>query len=299
VVVIADYQVITDRDRATDLDATITALVLDYLACGLDPDDTVIFTHSAVPALNQLMLPFLSLVSAAELARNPTTKEEIRLAGRRSVSGLMLTYPVHQARDILFCKADLVPVGRDQLPHVELSRAIARRFAERYGPVFPVPEAQLGEVPLLAGLDGRKMGKSRGNAIALGDSDDVVAAKLRAARTDSEREITYEPQRRPEVANLLRLGGLCRQRLPEELAAEIGSRGAVGLKEAVTDAVCAFLAPFHRRRRDYSAEAAVAIVAAGNRRANDIAAATLNEVRAAMGMTIGSSRPSRAVTVDV
>ena len=104
----------------------------------------MIFAHSAVPALNQLLLPFLSLVSTGELDRNPTVKEEIALAGRRSVSGLMLTYPVHQAADILFCKADLVPVGRDQLPHLELTRTIARRFNDRYGQVFPVPRGAAG-----------------------------------------------------------------------------------------------------------------------------------------------------------
>src|SRR6185437_7162149 len=118
-VVVADYQVITDRDHPGDVRAAVSGLVLDYLACGLDPDDSVIFTHSTVPELNQLLLPFLSLVSLGELTRNPTVKEEIALSGRATVSGLMLTYPVHQAADILFCKADLVPVGRDQLPHLE------------------------------------------------------------------------------------------------------------------------------------------------------------------------------------
>src|SRR6266540_2951448 len=162
-------------------------IVLDYFACGLDPDDTTIFAHSAVPALHQLMLPFLSLVGMGELSRNPTIKDEIRLAGRPSVSGLMMTYPVHQAADVLFCKADLVPVGRDQLPHLELTRSIARRFNERYAPVFPIPDALLGNAPLLLGLDGRKMSKSLGNGIALRDSDDQIAAKVRAARTDAVR----------------------------------------------------------------------------------------------------------------
>ena len=102
-------------------------IVLDYLAAGIDPDAATIFTHSAVPALHQLMLPFLSLVSVAELDRNPTVKQELADSGR-SMSGLLLTYPVHQAADILFCHADVVPVGRDQLPHLELTRTIARRF---------------------------------------------------------------------------------------------------------------------------------------------------------------------------
>ena len=130
---VADYQVLTDRDSAEHLDEYVNGLVLDYLACGIDPGRSVIFAHSAVPALNQLLLPFLSLVSVPELQRNPTVKDEIIHSRQSSVSGLMLTYPVHQAADILFCKATLVPVGQDQLPHVEVTRLIARRFNERYG----------------------------------------------------------------------------------------------------------------------------------------------------------------------
>ena len=167
-VLIADYQVLTDRDMAEHLDEYVTGLLLDYLAIGLDPARTVMFAHSAVPALNQLLLPFLSLVSVPELNRNPTVKDEIAHSRQSAVSGLMLTYPVHQAADILFCKANLVPVGQDQLPHLEITRLIARRFNDRFGlPVFPVPDALLSAAPLLLGTDGTKMSKSRGNTIPL------------------------------------------------------------------------------------------------------------------------------------
>src|SRR3954468_22861605 len=164
-VLVADYQVIADRDDLGDLPAAVTGLLLDQLAAGLDPDRTTFFRHSAVPALNQLMLPFLSLVSVAELQRNPTVKAETAATGSRLMSGLMLTYPVHQAADILFCGGNLVPVGRDQLPHLELTRTIARRFNQRYcpaQPLFPAPEALLSQAPLLLGTDGTKMSKSRG-----------------------------------------------------------------------------------------------------------------------------------------
>jgi tryptophanyl-tRNA synthetase len=287
-VVVADYQVITDRDHPGDLEATVTGIVLDYLASGLDPERTVVFAHSAVPALNQLLLPFLSLVSVAELDRNPTVKEEIRQTGRRAVSGLMLTYPAHQAADILFCQADLVPVGQDQLPHLELTRTIARRFNQRYGEVFRTPEALLGDVPTLAGLDGRKMSKSLGNAIALSDGPDVVAAKIRAARTDAEREITYEPVRRPEIATLLRLAAAGSGRPEPELAAEVGDRGAAALKALVIDALNDFLGPLQRRRARFIAADALEILRRGNAAANEIAAATLADVRTAMGMTFGA-----------
>ena len=131
-VLIADYQTLTDRDAPDTLPADVLGLVADYLAAGLDPDRCTIFAHSQIAALNQLLLPFLSLVSVAEVSRNPTVKEEFGTAGGSPMSALMFTYPVHQAADILFCHANLVPVGKDQLPHVELTRTIARRFNERY-----------------------------------------------------------------------------------------------------------------------------------------------------------------------
>jgi tryptophanyl-tRNA synthetase len=274
--VIADYQVVTDRDHPGDLVQVVNDLVLDYLASGLDPQRTTVFVHSAVPELHQLMLPFLSLVGMGELSRNPTVKDEIAMSGRSSVSGLMMTYPVHQAADVLFCKADLVPVGKDQLPHLELTRSIARRFNDRYGPVFPLPEPLLGDAPVLLGLDG----------------PDEVAAKIRTARTDSERHITFEPERRPEVANLLRLAGLCAGRDPGELAAEIGSGGATALKQVVTDSVNAFLAPIHRRRSGFDERDGHRVLERGTARARELAVDTLREVRSAMGMTYepGGSR---------
>jgi tryptophanyl-tRNA synthetase len=284
-IVIADYQVITDRDRPGDLPQLVTGLVLDYLACGLDQEQTTIFVHSAVPALNQLMLPFLSLISVAELSRNPTTKDEVRLSGHRSVSGLMLTYPVHQAADVLFCKANLVPVGKDQLPHLELTRTIARRFNDRYDRVFPLPEGMLSDTPVLPGFDGRKMAKSLGNGIALTDPDDVIVAKIRAARTDGERQITFETERRPEVASLLRIAARCAGQEPEELAADIGDGGGAALKRSVTEAVIEFLKPIRARRRQFTAADARSILARGITRATQEADATLAEVNSAMRMT--------------
>jgi len=286
-VVVADYQVIADRDHPDDIARVVNEIVLDYLACGLDPDHTTIFAHSAVPALHQLMLPFLSLVGMGELSRNPTIKDEIKLGGRPSVSGLMMTYPVHQAADVLFCKADLVPVGRDQLPHLELTRSIARRFNERYAKVFSMPDALLGSAPLLLGLDGRKMSKSLGNGIALRDTDDQITAKVRAARTDAMRLITFEPDRRPEVANLVRIAALCAGRDPVALADEIGAGGATALKALVVDSVSAFLAPIRERRASYDEADARRVLERGARRARGLADETLDQVRAAMGMVYG------------
>lgn len=285
VVVVADYQVLTDRDVAERLGPTVAGLVLDYLAAGLDPARATIFTHSAVPALNQLVLPFLSLVSVPELRRNPTVKDEIAHSRQRSVSGLMFTYPVHQAADILFCKGNLVPVGQDQLPHVEVTRTVARRFNERYGPVFEVPEALLGAAPLLLGTDGTKMSKSRGNAIALSATADETARLIRSAKTDADRHISYDPDARPGVSGLVQLAALCLDRDPHEVAAAVGDAGAATLKRTVTEAVNEFLAPMRARRLAYAREPGLVreVLRAGNARANAVADQTLTEVREAMG----------------
>jgi tryptophanyl-tRNA synthetase len=199
----------------------------------------------------------------------------------------MFTYPVHQAADILFCKANLVPVGQDQLPHLEITRTIARRFNDRYGQggsVFPRPEALLSSAPLLLGTDGTKMSKSRGNAITLAAGADETARLLKGAKTDSERHITYDPAGRPEVASLLLLAALCQGRTPEEVAGDIGSAGAAALKKTVTEAVNEYLAPIRARRAEYARDRAQIrrILREGNERANAVADATLAEVRAAM-----------------
>lgn len=292
-VVIADYQVITDRDEVGPIRDRVLSLITDYLAVGLDSQRSTIFVHSAIPALNQLMLPFLALVTDSELRRNPTVKAELAETGSRPLSGLMLTYPVHQAADIMFCKANLVPVGKDQLPHLEQARVIARRFDEVYGradprhPVFPQPEALLSEAVNILGVDGRKMSKSRRNAIELGMSPDETAKLIRRAVTDSERFITWEPLRRAEVANLVLLVALCASRAPQEVADEIGDRGAAALKAAATEALNEKLAPIRARRAELAADPGhlLNVLMEGNARANQLAEATLAEVKDAMHMT--------------
>ena len=292
-VLIADYQVITDRDSVDSIQERVFSLLTDYLSIGLDPSRTTIFTHSQIPALNQLMLPFLSLVTDSELRRNPTVKAEHEATGGRPMSGLLLTYPVHQAADILFCKANVVPVGKDQLPHLEQTRVVARRFDERYGragdksaPVFPAPDALLSEVPSLLGTDGTKMSKSKGNVIELRMSADDTARAIKRAVTDSERHITYDPTNRPEVSNLVLLAALTTGRDPQAIAEEIGDGGSGTLKKLVTEAVNEHLAPIRARRAELEGDQAHLreVLAAGNARANEVADATLAEVREAMQM---------------
>ena len=284
-VLIADYQVITDRDTTDHIQDNVYNMVMDYLACGIDPDKTMIYTHSAVPAANQLMLPFLSLVSEAELQRNPTVKAEMEASGHE-LTGLLLTYPVHQACDILFCKGNVVPVGRDQLPHIELTRLIARKFNNRYGKVFPEVDALLSDTPLLPGLDGRTMSKSYGNAISISMTPEETAKRIKKSQTDGERMITFDPENRPGVSGLLSTAAICTGRDPREIADEIGMGGSGALKKYTTEAVNNRFAEIRERRHAYENDLDYVkdVLHEGNRHANEIANATLAEVREAMGM---------------
>ena len=291
-VVIADYQVLTDRDAFDSISENIVGLTLDYLACGLDAENTQthIFPHSHIPELNQLLIPFLTLVTNAELDRNPTVKEEIAAAGQKRINAGMYTYPVHQAADILFCKTTVVPVGKDQLPHIELTRTIARRFNQRYTvgeQVFREPEALLSESPLILGLDGdQKMSKSRNNAVMLKATADETAKLIKKARTDSNRLITYDPDNRPEVSNLLLLASLSSHESPQEIADRIGDGGSGKLKQIVTDNLNDYLSPIRERRKAFSAdlEHIKNILADGISAARNVAEETLSEVRSAMNM---------------
>lgn len=284
-VLIADYQVITDRDTTEHIQDNVYNMVMDYIAAGIDPEKTIIYTHSAVPACNQLMLPFLSLVTEAELQRNPTVKAEMEASGH-ALTGLLLTYPVHQACDILFCKGNIVPVGKDQLPHIEVTRQIARRFNERYGHVFPEPVGILSDAIEIPGLDGRKMSKSYGNSIMLGATPEETAKLIKKSQTDSERRITFDKENRPGVSALLTTAALCTGRTEQDIAEEIGDAGAGALKKYVTESVNNYLAPHRERRRELEADLDYIkdVLYEGNRKANEIANATLEEVREAMGM---------------
>lgn len=204
----------------------------------------------------------------------------------------MYTYPVHQAADILFCKGNVVPVGKDQLPHLELTRLIARRFNERFAsnkPVFPEPQALLSNAPMILGLDGsQKMSKSRNNAIMLNASEDETANLLKKAKTDSERNITFDPINRPEVSNLLMLISLATGKEPEVIASEIGSNGSGKLKSEAIEALNAFLKPIREKRKEIekNPDFIKRVLLEGIESARTEAIKTLDEVRDVMNMKI-------------
>ena len=239
------------------------------------------------------MLPFLTLVTNSELSRNPTVKDEIQKSELSVINAGMYTYPVHQACDILFCKGNVVPVGKDQLPHLELTANIARRFNKKFckktEPIFPIPSALLSKTPMILGLDGsKKMSKSLGNAIMLSASEDETAALIKKAKTDGEKRITFDEENRPEVANLLRLISLCTKEEPEKIAERIGEGGGGKLKAELTSALNETLRPLRQRRAELEKEDDYirSVLLDGAKKAREIATKTLAEVRSAMNMEI-------------
>lgn len=287
-ILIADYQFYTDR-KLVDINAigyNIVEILLDYLSIGINPNEkVVIFNHSAIPELNQLIMPFLSLVSVPELMRNPTVKEESKFL--KEISGAMLTYPVHQAADILFCKANVVPVGKDQLAHLELCRKIVRKFNNYYGKTFSYPHGLLSETPLILGMDGvNKMSKSKNNAIYIKSTEDETYQLIMSAKTDSLKNIAYDPHNRPEIANLLTICALCSSTTPEDIACIVGSKGSGYLKKITVEAINSFFLPIRKKRIQLQKhmEYVLNVLKNGNLQAREVAIRTLEEVSNKMGL---------------
>lgn len=291
-ILVADEQVLTDHESFDKIHALTRELIIDNISAGLDfnNDKTFIFPHSNIPELNSLLVPFLTLVSISELERNPTVKEEIQSANIKNVNAGMLVYPVHQACDILSVNSNIVPVGKDQLPHIELTRTIAKRFNKKFcndEEFFKEPVALLSETPHIVGLDGKqKMSKSRGNSIMLKSTREEVIALVKKAVTDSDKHITYDPDNRPEVANLLTLIALTTGRRQDDIASEIGNGGAKMLKDMLIEAVDNFLKPIREKRLELESNPIFVenILKKGIEKVREEANKTLNSVLERMGM---------------
>src|SRR5256885_13388340 len=192
---IADYHMLTTRVAdLEEIGKNIRELVTDYLAVGIDPTKTTIYLQSLIPEVTELFLYFAMLVTVPRAQRIPTLKDQMRDHSLKEPTYGLLGYPVLQAADILKVKGDLVPVGRDQESHVELTREIARRFNELFGPIFPIPDSLIPQMGMLPGIDGAgKMGKSLGNAIFLTDDPDTVKRKVMGMYTDPKRIRATDP----------------------------------------------------------------------------------------------------------
>lgn len=284
---VADWHTLTTsyEDTSTIANDT-TEMVIDWLAAGIDPNRSVVFVQSQVKEHAELFLLFAMLVTVPRLERNPTVKEQARDLGLESrMSYGHLGYPVLQAADILIYRAHAVPVGEDQVPHVELTREIARRFNALYGEVFPEPEALLTEFARLPGLDGNRMSKSVGNTILLADDPKEIQWKVMTAVTDPQKIRRGDPGR-PEVCLVFTFH---RKFNPDEVGeierdCRSGALGCVVCKKNLAGKLASYLRPIRERRNYFAAhmDEVQEIIAEGNARARAAAAETMALVRAAM-----------------
>jgi len=284
--IIADYQILTDRLDTREVEKNIFEIVLDYLSIGIVPQKSVIFIQSRVPEIAELFVYLSMLVTVSRAERNPTVKEEVKSAnlGKQMSLG-MLSYPISQAADILLFRPDLVPIGEDQLPHLEQTREIARTFNRTFGKVFPIPKALLSKTPRLLGLDGRqKMSKSRENAIYLSDPVDVLAQKIKKAVTDSGREIIFDPDNKPAISNLLTIFSFCSGRSIKELERIYKGKGYAEFKSDLIQVVNGFLTPIREKRKEFasSPEFIRRVLQEGTEKAREEGKKTMELVREAM-----------------
>jgi len=286
---IADLHALTTSyEDIKKLPMFIKDAAVDLLASGIDPKKSVLFKQSDVPEHSELHLLFSMITPLSWLERVPTYKSKIdEVKGKDLGTYGFLGYPVLQAADILIYKSDYVPVGEDQLPHIELTREIARRFNFYYGKVFPEPKELLTNFPVLPGIDGRKMSKSYDNCIYLGDSAATVEKKVMTLVTDPARKLRSD-KGHPEVCPVYFYHRFCNAAAAETVASECrnAERGCVDCKREMAAKLNEFLAPVREKRAHWESrkDEVRSILDAGTSRADAIARQTLDEALRAVGL---------------
>jgi tryptophanyl-tRNA synthetase len=285
--IIADVQALTTNFEEPDkLSHDVHQVAEDYLAVGIDPEETTILVQSMIPEIAELTVFYSMLVTMNQLHRNPTIKAESEQYGYEDMSYGFIGYPISQAADITFCKADLVPVGQDQLPHIEQTRKIVRKFNQLYEPVFKEPEPMISRIPRLVGLDGKnKMSKSLDNAIYLNDDQDTVLEKVMSARTDPARIRATDPGHPEECTVFQYHKAFNEEDVPEiEKRCKAGTIGCVACKKRLAKAINELLDPIRERRQKYinNPDLVDEIIMSGTKRAKSIAEDTIKEVKQAM-----------------
>ncbi|MEN3045604.1 MAG: tryptophan--tRNA ligase [Candidatus Hydrothermales bacterium] len=283
---IADWHVLTtDINQIQDLRKNITETAKDWLSIGIDPQKSTIFVQSGVKEHAEFHLLLSMIVTVSRLERNPTLKEQIRDIGRSEelISYGHLGYPVLQTADILLYKPEKVPVGEDQLPHLELARELARRFNSLFGETFPIPEPILSESPRVPGIDKRKMSKSLDNAIFLSDSSEEIESKIKRAFTDPKK-IKLGDKGHPEGCVVFAYHNLVNvEEVPEiKEGCESGKLGCVDCKKRCSIKMNLFLEPIRERRAQISENEVIEILLEGIKKAKEIAEKTMEEVREKM-----------------
>ncbi|WP_054696658.1 tryptophan--tRNA ligase [Syntrophomonas palmitatica] len=286
-IIIADVQALTTHwDKDDHLRNDIMQITEDYLAAGLNPELSTIFIQSMIPEIHELTMYYAMFTMVNVLRHNPTVKTEAAQHGFKEMSYGFLGYPLSQVADISIFKANLVPVGEDQLPHIELARRVIRRFNELYKPVLIEPEALVGEVPRLVGLDGKsKMSKSLGNAIYLCDDARTVQDKVKNAVTDPARIHKNDPGH-PEVCTVYEYHSVFNRPELEEIESNCrqGKIGCVECKKNLAVKLNNLLEPMRERRQQYNQAAIKDILMEGTRKAHAAALDTMAEVREAMAI---------------
>ena len=284
----ADWHSLTTEYADTSgIKESTREMVLDWLAFGIDPEQSVIFEQSLVPQHAELNLILAMITPVSWLERNPTYKEMRENLTTKDLSTFgFLGYPVLMAADIILYKSSKVPVGHDQLPHLEITREIARRFNHLYGEVFPEPEALLTEMPKVLGIDGRKMSKSYGNAIYLSESAEETRKKVMSMVTDVQRPRRADPGEPDRcVAYSLNKAYIPAEKRAEiEVACRGAQIGCVDCKKIQAQYLVETLAPFRARREELTADPSLVrdVLASGSRKAAEEAARTMQEVRTAL-----------------
>lgn len=279
---IADYHVLTTSLDTKDIYQNSIEMLIDWLASGLDPVKSPMFRQSKIKQHAELNLIFGMLITVNRLERNPTLKDQVRDLNIENVIYGHLGYPVLQTADILLYKGNAVPVGDDQVPHIEISREIARRFNNQYGNVFPEPEALLTKFSRLSGLDGNaKMSKSLGNTILLSDDTETVKAKLKKAVTDPNKVRKGDPGN-PDICLVF---SYHKKFNPEEIkeieaGCRSGKLGCFDCKMKCAAKISNFLEPIIEKRKYYEnrLDEVINILDAGEKRARKVAEATMDEV---------------------
>jgi len=286
---IADLHALTTAyDSSQEMREDIKQAVIDLLSSGLDPNKCVIFKQSDMPEHSELHLLLSMVIPVPWLERVPTYKSKIEeLKGKDLGTYGFLGYPVLQAADILIYKADYVPVGQDQLPHIELTREVARRFNHFYGEVLPEPKDLLTKFPVLPGLDGRKMSKSYGNTIAISDTPETIKKKVSIMITDPAR-VKKSDKGHPEVCSVYDFYKVFARDRTDTVAKECreAKRGCVECKKELAQVLIEYLAPIHERRKGFEKDPKKLerVLAEGARKARGIATGTLEEAKRAMGL---------------
>ena len=280
---VANWHALTTLgEEVREVPGNTIEMVADWLAAGLHPERSTLFIQSLVPEHAELHLIFSMLTPVSWLERVPTYKEMVEQLGLESPSYGLLGYPLLQAADILMYKPRWVPVGIDQVPHVELTREVARRFNHAFGDVFPEPQAKLTEIPKVPGTDGRKMSKSYDNAIYLSDSAETVRQKIRPMMTDPARKRRSDPGN-PDVCPVFDLHRIFTPAVDREWAAT-GCRtagiGCLDCKDKLLQHMEPVLAPIRERRREMidKPDAIVKVLREGSERARRVAQVTMDEV---------------------